>query len=489
MVEFRSGHLDRAKKGIGLSGGVPAPGINLDPTVLFPSVEISKKYNEHFCTGNFYQFNVSPTSFDLDPYFFFKKTDFSVVVRSGNTKDLNLKKDPLESGNSYSVQTMVAKGPIYLSGWGYDICGLPVPANQNPESGRYFSNDAAYNRPNWKTGPVDLRWDDDRKVWVGGPEIIEGKMLTSLPAGNFEAGSIGSGIIYRGRNLKYSTFNITKNDKSEVKPDPYGVPISAQYAKEDVPEIVMLINRNSMVALASGDYFSAVKINYEWRVMGGGGGGNCIVGKYKKIDCGSTIPNKTTVPPFILRQRNDLTYGKTYEIKFTDMGRKRVYYFQSKRELLKDLIPSDSSGGKLTDAYGVIDITEKGEYDPRVPYSGYFSIVAFNNCERSSDVYTYKFPGTGGYMNDVASYDLVWTKPLNKLFDCPDSTDNFGTVTDDQSGSEYYAMHPFKYIKHDVRVIACNSNMTVVCNGMLKNAYAITEVDDCANAGTGMSRE
>ena len=41
-------------------------------------------------------------------------------------------------------------------------------------------------------------------------------MLTSLPAGNFEAGSIGSGVIYRGRNLKYSTFNITKNDKSEV---------------------------------------------------------------------------------------------------------------------------------------------------------------------------------------------------------------------------------------------------------------------------------
>lgn len=489
MVEFRQGHLDRAKKGIGLSGGVPAPGINLDPTELFPSVEISKKYNEHFCTGNFYQFNVSPTSFDLDPYFFFKKTDFSLVVRSGNTKDINLKKDPLESGNSYSVQTMVVKGPIYLSGWGYDICGLPVPANQGTDSGRYFSSDAAYNRPNWKTGPVDLRWDDDRKVWVGGPEVIEGKMLTSLPAGNFEAGSIGSGVIYRGRNLQYSKFNITKNENSDIKPDPYGVPISAQYTKNDVPEIVMLVNRNSTVTLASGDYFSAVKINYEWRVMGGGGGGSCVVGKFKKLNCSDPEIQKTAAPNFDLISDPEGEYGQTYYIRFNNLGKKRVFYLKTNNELLKDLIPSDSSGGKLTPANGRLDITEVIPDKGRLPYSGYFSLVQFNNCEKSSDVYTYKFPAVDQYISDTGRYTLVHQKSLNRLFDCPDSSDNFGMVTDDETGSEYYAIHPFKFIKHNVRVIACKSNLTITCNGQKSNAYVITEVDDCANTGTGLSRE
>ena len=503
MIDFRAGYRDRMARAIGLQAGVPNPTQVVDPTKIFPSTEISLGQGQHKSIGNFYQFNVSPTSFDLDPYFFFQQNDYAITVRGGQTKDLNHKKDPLPSGNSHSVQAMVYKGPMYLSGWGYDICGLPMPANKLPGMGRYFDIKAANNRSLWKTGPVDLRWDDDRKVWVGGPEVIEGKMLTALPAGNFNSASTGSGIIYRGKNLEWSTFDIAINVSGLIKPDPYGGGPSPM-VKSNIKEVALITNRNSQIALAPGDHFIAVKVNYEWRVMGAGGGGGSIVGKFKKLNCSAPNITKTTVPPFQLQSYEYGNVGEEttqYQIKFFDVGTKKVYYFQSDQEFLPDLIPSDSAGGKLVQSNGILDITNQevtnvtqpdGSIVPTtitIPYSGYFSVVAFNNCEMSSDVYTYQLAPADKYVNGVAPVVLVNRKPLSKLFDCPNSDDNFGIVTDDQTGAEYYALHPFKYVKHDVRVVASKSNLTVVCNGEMVSAYVITEVDECANAGTGLARE
>jgi len=60
------------------------------------------------------------------------------------------------------VRAVGLRAPMILSGWGYDTDGNPVPASGDkihPE----FAN------PNyWKTGPVDFRWDNDRKVWAAG---------------------------------------------------------------------------------------------------------------------------------------------------------------------------------------------------------------------------------------------------------------------------------------------------------------------------------
>jgi len=502
MIQFRAGYRDRLARSIGLDG-VPDPSQKVDPTKIFPSTEIALGPNDHKSVGNFYQFNVSPTSFDLDPYFFFAENDYAITVRGGQTTDLNHKKDPLSSGNSHSVQAMVYKGPLYLSGWGYDICGLPMPKNGLPGMGRYFNTKAANDRSLWKTGPVDLRWDDDRKVWVGGPEVIEGKMLTALPAGNFNSASTGSGVIYRGKNLEWSTFDIAVNASGLIKPDPFGGGPSP-IVKSDIKEVALITNRNSQISLSPGDHFIAVKVNYEWRVMGAGGGGGCIVGKFKKLNCSAPSIAKTTVPPFQLQSYEYGNVGEIkthYQIKFFDVGTKKVYYFQTDQELLPDLIPSDSAGGSLVQSNGILDITNQGivnitqpdgsivPTNITIPYSGYFSVVAFNNCEMSSDVYTYKLAPADKYVNGIAPVVLVNRKPLSKLFDCPNSDDNFGIVTDDQTGAEYYAIHPFKYIKHDVRVIAAKSNLTVVCNGELKSAYVITEVDECANAGTGLARE
>ena len=463
----------------------PAP-VSLDPTKTFPSVETTNQ--DHGCSGVFFKFNVSPTSFDLDPYFFFQDHDFAITSRAGIATDINHKKNPVKAASGqYSVQPMAFRAPMFLSGWGYDICGLPVPTSgASFEISRNFNEYAGLDRRLWKSGPVDLRWDDDRKVWTGGPEVVEGKMITHLRNGGLETPALGTGIIYRGKNLRYSTYEADTTGSGIILPNPYvskpSASVSGQYN-----EMIQLVNRNPSVSLDSGDYFSAIKINYEWRIMSADGGGKCVVGKFKKQNCGPAEVAKTEVPPFVTVKKQ--VFGKDfYQLKFTNIGYKRVFCFKTENELLKELIPSDSAGGKMVSPDGTLDINISIN-DGTLPYSGYLAVVAFSNCEKSSDVYTYRLPGSGQYPDGTGTVTQVHQKALNRLYDCPNSDDNFGLVTDDQTGFEFYATHPFKYIKHNVRVVACKSNLEVICNNERKSAYVIVETDDWANAGTSISRE
>ena len=61
---------------------------------------------------------------------------------------------------------MGLRGPLVVVGWGYDVDGLPVPSDPNDET--KFLNNHKKRQDLWKAGPVDLRWDDDKKVWVAG---------------------------------------------------------------------------------------------------------------------------------------------------------------------------------------------------------------------------------------------------------------------------------------------------------------------------------
>jgi hypothetical protein len=207
-------------------------------------------------TGNYYKRSTSPTSFDLDPYWYFRDNDFGIVTRDerSNTYDLNIKKDNVKA----YVRTVGIRGPLMYSGWGYDICGLPVPSTGR--NSLKFDNQTAYNRAKWKSGPVDLRWDELRKVWVGGPEIVEGLLKNDLKAPtDIDTPKKADAKIYRGFNL-------------EVKKTVNGTDDS-----------VTLYNRNPKLSLSSGDYFMAAKINYEWRPIGGGGGGGSSTGNNEFI--------------------------------------------------------------------------------------------------------------------------------------------------------------------------------------------------------------
>ena len=79
--------------------------------------------------------------------------------------DFNFERDffARSKAETSGIRAVGFRAPMILSGWGYDTDGNPVPA-----SGSVIHPEATWNPQVWKTGPVDLRWDDARKVWTGG---------------------------------------------------------------------------------------------------------------------------------------------------------------------------------------------------------------------------------------------------------------------------------------------------------------------------------
>jgi hypothetical protein len=68
------------------------------------------------------------------------------------------------------VRGIGLKCPLILSGWGYDENDDPVPfewsqASGVADSGKIFASGFTEKRELWKTGPLDVRWDDERGVW------------------------------------------------------------------------------------------------------------------------------------------------------------------------------------------------------------------------------------------------------------------------------------------------------------------------------------
>jgi hypothetical protein len=240
--------------------------VSIDPTIMYPSTEV---YNSgtylSFESGRYFGKSASPTSHDLDPYFFFTTNDFSLVAKDGisNTTNINVKKDKIKD----HVRTMGIKGPMYMSGWGYDVRGLPVPnASGAVKSGEYqFHPDTPKNRGLWKTGPIDLRWHGKRKTWVGGQEMLEGYLLEDLDSAPSISGiatakmsvlrvATPSGLT--GQKLLTQSSGILRDDKGNqtgVRPAIYD------------HEYITITNRDPSLSASSGTYCIALDINYEWR--------------------------------------------------------------------------------------------------------------------------------------------------------------------------------------------------------------------------------
>ena len=57
-------------------------------------------------------------------------------------------------------------GPVILTSWGYDKNGYPVP-NSGLNTDKFLPNHRK-RFDQWKTGPIDFRWDQSRGVWITG---------------------------------------------------------------------------------------------------------------------------------------------------------------------------------------------------------------------------------------------------------------------------------------------------------------------------------
>lgn len=68
-------------------------------------------------------------------------------------------------GTMEDMRLVGLKAPVVLTGWGYDTNGDPVPA-QGTVDGKIFHPEAFRNPTLWKSGPLDVRWDNNRKVWA-----------------------------------------------------------------------------------------------------------------------------------------------------------------------------------------------------------------------------------------------------------------------------------------------------------------------------------
>ncbi|MAH51529.1 hypothetical protein CMI37_37280 [Candidatus Pacearchaeota archaeon] len=229
---------------------------------------------------HFYEGHVSPTSRDLDPYALsrdgagvptrmteFVKLDFGAVVMddidwllgnsplTGETNNMHLSNNFNTIPDDVDeVRTFGLRGPLLLSGWGYDIMGHPVPGKKD---GNFEPVNPAENRSSWKTGPVDLKWDDERQVWAGGLQFVEGILETKIePADDAidAPDTTGTMKVYRRTN-KVAGMEWSEEDEHGE----YG--------------IITLTNRDPSLSVdpdATDDYdiyVMAVRINQEWRVV------------------------------------------------------------------------------------------------------------------------------------------------------------------------------------------------------------------------------
>jgi hypothetical protein len=84
------------------------------------------------------------------------------VPESGLITNFYGKEDPNRYSDDYRFLGL--RGPLVLQSWGYDTNGKPIP-NEGDNTDR-FPHNWLSSPSTWPVGPVDLRFDNDRGVWV-----------------------------------------------------------------------------------------------------------------------------------------------------------------------------------------------------------------------------------------------------------------------------------------------------------------------------------
>lgn len=207
---------------------------------------------------------VAPSAMELCPYFSTAVYDTSeehvtnvdfinaVNVASGDMTNLAFEENIPEDQdicNIEEVRSIGFRGPMMLSGWGYDVANNPVPNNGQIKE---FNKELTSDRTLWKTGPIDLRWDKERKTWKGGLETLTGVVLTDVKAPSSP--------------LEPTEFKLKVLRKVNEEKGAGALEISAG-------EVITCYNRDPKLSMSKGDnsYLTVMRINYEWVPLSGGG--------------------------------------------------------------------------------------------------------------------------------------------------------------------------------------------------------------------------
>jgi len=127
----------------------------------------------------------------------------------------------------YQQKPLGVRGPIVLNGWGWDLVGNPTP-NASGESSTAYTNlsensftDNYLKKSNeWKTGPVELRWDDIRKLWCS-PYPIWGKFSSTVNSKTYGDMRIYINDVQSSYYMKvYNPWSSSVESNMLVKADP-----------------------------------------------------------------------------------------------------------------------------------------------------------------------------------------------------------------------------------------------------------------------------
>lgn len=201
-------------------------------------------------TGKFSGGNAGPTSEDLDPQFKHTKSDFNITSHGDKPEDLNLRNETKNKPEEIkNIRTFGFRGPLMLSSWCYGLDGKPMPFDTSDVN--KFADKASTDRANWKTGPVDLKWDEERKVFSGGPEILEGYLTTPVTAATKTSPTTFELEVYRNKDTDIETNGVREQGSQKWS---------------STGEKINCVNRSEVEA-DSGKYCIVIRINYEYRIL------------------------------------------------------------------------------------------------------------------------------------------------------------------------------------------------------------------------------
>lgn len=188
-----------------------------------------------------------PTAQSMNPYFFLAGSDFNhTIINNGATGDLNIRESIVRVE---SAQTMGFRGPMMMSGWGYGTDMKAIPFDTDV---REHHEDTGVNRNLWKTGPIDLRWDEERKVWGPGFDFVEGYLATKM--------------VVASSKTKPTSFEVTVHRNEDTNLEEFGLESNLEDIKWIAQEDTITgINRSTQLKGNIGAYVILMRINYEWR--------------------------------------------------------------------------------------------------------------------------------------------------------------------------------------------------------------------------------